>query len=109
MKNPAMRGFSLGKIQFRGFDRIRAIDPNGRCQSGSPELVQALLAIKEGDVATKKTANKRVPATASKAAALLVSLGKGFIVPTTAQKKHILVALAKANKVVYGRAYDAIK
>ena len=51
----------------------------------------------------------KVPSTASKAAALLANSGRGFIVPTAAQKKKILVALAKAGKVVYGRAYDIVK
>ncbi|QNN47493.1 hypothetical protein H9L17_04970 [Thermomonas brevis] len=58
-------------------------------------------------MAKKKTA--KIPSTATQAAALLVKSKKGFIVPTPAQKKRILVALAKAGKVVYGRAYDIIK
>lgn len=56
-----------------------------------------------------KTKAIKIPSTASKAAALLANSEKGFIVPTAAQKKNIMVALAKSGKVVYGRAYDIIK
>lgn len=58
-------------------------------------------------MATKKAA--KVPSTATRAAAMLVRSKKGFIIPTPAQKKRILVALAKDGKVAYGRAYDIIK
>ena len=54
-------------------------------------------------------AKASVPSTASAAATILAVSGAGFVVPTAAQKRNILVALAKANKVVYGRAYDIIK
>lgn len=60
-------------------------------------------------MATKKAATVKVPTTATKAASFLAKSGKGFIVPTAAQKRNILVALAKAGKVAYGRAYDIVK
>ena len=60
-------------------------------------------------MATKKTAAIKIPTTATQAATLLATSGKGFIVPTAAQKKNILVALAKSGKVAYGRAYDIVK
>jgi hypothetical protein len=47
--------------------------------------------------------------TAKKAAAILVSKNLGFIVPTGRQKLNLLIAFAKKNKVVYGKAFDIVK
>lgn len=47
--------------------------------------------------------------TAKKAAAILVSKNVGFIVPTARQKLNLLIAFAKKNKVVYGKAFDIVK
>ena len=47
--------------------------------------------------------------TAKKAAAILVSKNLGFIVPTARQKLNLLIAFAKKNKVVYGKAFDIIR
>jgi len=47
--------------------------------------------------------------TAKKACAILVGKKAGFVVPTARQKANLLVAFAKAGKVVYGRAFDIVK
>ena len=47
--------------------------------------------------------------TAKKAAEILVSKNLGFIVPTAGQKLNLLIAFAKKNKVVYGKAFDIVK
>jgi hypothetical protein len=47
--------------------------------------------------------------TAKKAAAILVAKNIGFTVPTARQKQNLLVAFAKKNKVIYGKAFDIIK
>ncbi len=47
--------------------------------------------------------------TAKKAAAILISKNLGFIVPTAQQKLNLLIAFAKKNKVVYGKAFDIVK
>lgn len=47
--------------------------------------------------------------TAKKAAAILVSKNVGFVVPTASQKLNLLIAFAKKNKVVYGKAFDIVK
>ena len=47
--------------------------------------------------------------TAKKAAAILVSNGTGFTVPSAKQRLNLLVAFAKRGKVVYGRAFDIIR
>ena len=48
-------------------------------------------------------------ATAKKAAAVLVAKNIGFVVPTARQKLNLLVAFAKRNKVIYGKAFDIIR
>lgn len=45
--------------------------------------------------------------TAKKAVELLRT--RGFIAPSPAQKRNLLVAFAKKNRVVYGKAFDVIK
>ncbi len=47
--------------------------------------------------------------TAKNAAKILVEKNIGFVIPTAAQKKILLVAFAKKNKVIYGKAFDIIK
>lgn len=47
--------------------------------------------------------------TAKKAAAILVAKKTGFIVPSGKQRQNLLVAFAKRNKVVYGKAFDVVK
>lgn len=48
-------------------------------------------------------------ATAGKAALLLASKGLGYLVPTVRQKKNIVVAFAKRDMIVYGKAFDVIR
>lgn len=48
-------------------------------------------------------------ATANKAASILVSKQIGFIVPTAKERLNLLVAFAKKNMVVYGKAFDIVK
>ncbi len=47
--------------------------------------------------------------TARKAAAILVGKNIGFTLPTAKQKQNLLVAFAKKNKVVYGKAFDIVR
>ncbi len=47
--------------------------------------------------------------TAKKAAQILLQSNTGFIVPTAKQKHILLVEFAKANLVVYGKAFDIVK
>lgn len=47
--------------------------------------------------------------TAKKAAAILVGKDLGFTVPTAKQKQNLLVAFAKKNKVIYGKAFDIVR
>lgn len=48
-------------------------------------------------------------ATARRAAEILVEKGLGFAVPTPKQKKNLVVAFAKRDMIVYGKAFDVIK
>jgi hypothetical protein len=48
-------------------------------------------------------------ATAKRAAAILVDKRVGFRIPTGKQRLNLLVAFAKKNMVVYGRAFDIVK
>jgi hypothetical protein len=47
--------------------------------------------------------------TAKKACAILIAKELGFVLPTAKQKANLLVAFAKKNKVVYGKAFDIVK
>ena len=47
--------------------------------------------------------------TARKAAAILVAKNVGFFVPTAKQKQNLLVAFAKRNMVIYGKAFDIVR
>lgn len=48
-------------------------------------------------------------ATAGKAAQLLVSKNLGYLVPTAKQKKNLVVAFAKRDMIVYGKAFDVLR
>lgn len=47
--------------------------------------------------------------TAGRAAQQLVEKKRGFRIPTAAEKRNLLVAFAKRNLVVYGKAFDAVR
>ncbi len=47
--------------------------------------------------------------TAKRAVMILSKSGSGFIVPTSKQRLNVLIAFAKNNKVVYGKAFDILK
>ena len=47
--------------------------------------------------------------TAQRAGNILVAKGLGFVLPTGKQKKNLVVAFAKRDKIVYGKAFDIIK
>jgi hypothetical protein len=47
-------------------------------------------------------------ATARKAAHMLVAKNIGYIIPTSRQKKNLVVAFAKRNMIVYGKAFDVL-
>lgn len=47
--------------------------------------------------------------TAKLAAEILVDLDEGFVIPTAKQRAAILVAYARAQRVVYGKAFDIVK
>lgn len=48
-------------------------------------------------------------ATAKKAVEILVEKGDGYVVPTSDQKKNLVVAFAKRNMIVYGKAFDIVR
>jgi len=48
-------------------------------------------------------------ATARRAAQILVEKQLGFTLPTAKQKKNLVVAFAKKDMIVYGRAFDIVK
>ena len=47
--------------------------------------------------------------TAKRAAALLAGLDVGFVIPTSRQKKHLAMAFASRNRIIYGKAFDIIR
>lgn len=47
--------------------------------------------------------------TAKRAAEVLVAKQAGFFVPTPKQKKNLVVAFAKRDMVVYGKAFDIVR
>jgi hypothetical protein len=47
--------------------------------------------------------------TAKKAADILVAKNTGFVILTARQKLNLLVAFAKKNKVIYGKAFDIVR
>lgn len=48
-------------------------------------------------------------ATAGKAALLMVAKGIGYLIPTAKQKKNLVVAFAKRDMIVYGKAFDVVR
>jgi hypothetical protein len=46
--------------------------------------------------------------TAAKAASLLVAKNLGYIIPTTRQKRNLVVAFVKRDMIVYGKAFDVL-
>jgi hypothetical protein len=46
-------------------------------------------------------------ATAKRALAILVEKAAGFVIPTAAQRKNLVVAFAKNDMIIYGKAFDA--
>lgn len=47
--------------------------------------------------------------TAKKAIEILLRSGNGFHLPTATARRHLLIAFAERNLVVYGKAFDIIK
>jgi hypothetical protein len=47
--------------------------------------------------------------TARRAAEILAGKGLGFAVPTAKQKKNLVVAFAKRDMIVYGKAFDIVR
>ena len=48
-------------------------------------------------------------ATAKKAALFLAGKKFGYVVPTAAQKRNLVVACAKQDLIVYGKAFDVLR
>jgi hypothetical protein len=48
-------------------------------------------------------------ATARRAAQILVEKNQGFSIPTPQQKKNLVIAFVKSDRIVYGRAFDIVK
>ena len=48
-------------------------------------------------------------ATAKKAAQFLADKGLGYVVPTAQQKRNLVVACAKRDLIVYGKAFDVLR
>ena len=46
--------------------------------------------------------------TAAKAARLLLAKNLGYVIPTARQKKNLVVAFAKKDMIVYGKAFDIL-
>jgi len=47
--------------------------------------------------------------TARRAAQVLIEKDLGFTIPTTKQKKNLVVAFAKRDMIVYGKAFDIVR
>ena len=47
--------------------------------------------------------------TARRAAIVLVKKDLGFVIPTAKQKKNLVVAFAKRDMIVYGKAFDIVR
>ena len=48
-------------------------------------------------------------ATAKKAAQILLGKNAGYVVPTALQKRNLVVACAKRDLIVYGKAFDIVR
>jgi hypothetical protein len=67
-----------------------------------PPLLHPLPVFKEGTTTSGSS-------TAKTALAMLVQGDSAFIAPTKNQRRNLAMAFAAENKVVYGRAFDAVK
>jgi hypothetical protein len=47
--------------------------------------------------------------TARRAMEILVGKKQGFVLPTAAQKKNLIIAFVKKDMIVYGRGFDMVK
>ena len=47
--------------------------------------------------------------TARRAADILVAKGLGYAIPTPKQKRNLVVAFAKRNMILYGKAFDIVR
>lgn len=54
-------------------------------------------------------ANATRNSTARRAADVLVGKDLGFVIPTAKQKKNLVVAFAKRDMIVYGKAFDVVR
>src|SRR2546423_5050199 len=48
-------------------------------------------------------------ATAKRALAILVEKAAGFVIPNSAQRKNLVVAFAKSDMIIYGKAFDCVR
>jgi len=48
-------------------------------------------------------------ATAKKAAQFLAEANRGYVIPTARQKRNLVVACAKRDLIVYGKAFDVVR
>jgi hypothetical protein len=76
-----------------------------KAKRAKPAPANALLDAEEQLTRTRQHGNP----TARQAAEILLRSNQGFIVPTAAQKKRIVVAFAKRGRIVYGKAYDIVQ
>ena len=56
-----------------------------------------------------RPATARANTTARRAAEILVEKDLGFVIPTAKQKKNLVLAFAKQDMIVYGRAFDIVR
>lgn len=61
------------------------------------------------DIGEKENFPESRQGTAMKAVKILVDLNQGYIKPNNKVRLNILIAFAKKNKVVYGKAFDIIR
>jgi hypothetical protein len=64
------------------------------------------------DVLVAKNADVQLTSgsgTAKRAAEVLIAKNAGFFVPSAKQKKNLVVAFAKRDMVVYGKAFDIVR
>jgi hypothetical protein len=62
---------------------------------------------KDSEIEVRTDTNNKK--TASKAVKILTSLNNGFHEPNQTERINLLVAFAKKNKVLYGKAFDVVK
>lgn len=54
-------------------------------------------------------ARKTGQTTARRAAEILAAKSLGFVIPTVKQKKNLVIAFAKRDMIVYGKAFDIVR